>query len=117
MENKDKFYIAFIGKRLSVYITRPKYQVQVINYKGNVYKSHRTHREAVSAWVMYEPWCKKPNEPIESFEPIEDSQVISQLADDQVLKKTEDRKQNFLAPFVIGCVVTFTIMFFVQKFF
>ena len=55
MENKDKFYIAFIGKRLSVYITRPKYQVQVINYKGNVYKSHRTHREAVSAWVMYEP--------------------------------------------------------------
>ena len=54
---------------------------------------------------------------IESSEPKEVNQVIGQLVDDQVLKKTTDRKQNFLAPFVLGCIVTFTIMFVVQNFF
>ena len=66
---------------------------------------------------MYELRWKKPNAPIESGEHSEGNRVIGQLVGDQVLKKTSNRKQNFLAHFVLGCVVTFMIMFFVQKFF
>ena len=117
MANKDKIYVVFNGRRSGVYTTWPKCQTQVIGYKGNIYKSYRTHREVVSAWVMYEPRWKKPNASIEFGEHAEGNQVISQLVDDQVLKKTSDQKQNFLAPFVLGCVVTFTIMFVIQKFF
>ena len=66
---------------------------------------------------MYKPRWKTPDTPIESSKPEEVNQVIGQLVDDQVLQKIEDRKQNFLVPFILRCVVTFTIMFVVQKFF
>ena len=66
---------------------------------------------------MYEPQWKIPNAPIESSEIEEVNQVIGQLANDQVLIKTEERKQNFLTPFVLGYVVTFTIMVGIQNFF
>ena len=117
MANEDKIYIVFVRRRSGVYTTWFECQVQVIGYKGNIYKSYKTHREAVLAWVMYEPRRKKPDAPIESAEYVEGNQVIGQLVDDQVLKNAKDQKQNFLAPFVLRCVVTFTIMFFVQKFF
>ena len=55
MANKDKIYVVFNGRRSGVYTTWPKCQTQVIGYKGNIYISYRTHREVVSAWVMYEP--------------------------------------------------------------
>ena len=117
MTNEDKFYVVFVGRRPGVYTTQPEYQAQVTGYKGNIYKSYKTHREVVSPWVMYEPRWKIPYALIESSDPEEINQVIGQLVDDQVLKKTKDRKQNFLAHFVLGCVVTFTIMFVVQNFF
>ena len=71
MTNKDKIYIVFVGRRLGVHTTWPECQVQVIGYKGNVYKSYRTHHKVVSAWVIYEPWWKKLDAPIESPKPIE----------------------------------------------
>ena len=55
MANEDKFYIVFVGMRPGVYTTWPECQAQVIGCKGNVYKLYKTHREAVSAWVMYKP--------------------------------------------------------------
>ena len=55
MANKDKIYIVFVGRRSGVYTTWPECQVQVIGYKGNIYKSYRTHHEAILAWVMYDP--------------------------------------------------------------
>ena len=93
MANEDKIYIVFVRRRSGVYTTWFECQVQAIGYKGNVYKSYKTHREAVLAWVMYEPRRKKPDAPIESAEYVEGNQVIGQLVDDQVLKKTVDRKQ------------------------
>ena len=60
---------------------------------------------------MYKPRWKIPDAPIESSETEEGNQVIDQLANDQVLIKTEKWKQNFLTPFVLEYVVTFTIMF------
>ena len=55
--------------------------------------------------------------PIESSVPEKVNQDIRQLTEDQVLKKIKDRKSNFIASFVLGCVVIFIIIFSVQKFF
>ena len=66
MANEDKLYIIFVRKRPGIYTTWPECQAQVIGYKGNVYKLYRTHHEAISAWVMYEPRWKKFDTPIES---------------------------------------------------
>ena len=55
--------------------------------------------------------------PIESSVPEKVNQDIRQLTEDQVLKKIKDRKSNFIASFVLGCVVIFIIIFYVQKFF
>ena len=69
MDNKDKIYVVFVGRRPGVYTTWPECQAHVIGFKGNVYKSYKTHRETVSTWVMYEPQWKKLDAPIESSEP------------------------------------------------
>ena len=69
MANEDKIYIVFVGKWSNVYTTWPECQAQVIGYKGNVYKSYKTHCGTISAWVMYEPQWKKLDAPIESSEP------------------------------------------------
>ena len=55
--------------------------------------------------------------PIESAVPEKVNQDIRQLTEDQVLKKIKDRKSNFITSFALGCVVTFIIIFSVQKFF
>ena len=55
MANEEKFYVVFVGRRPGVYTTWLECQAQVIGYKGNVYKSYKTHPQAISAWVMYEP--------------------------------------------------------------
>ena len=71
MANEDKIYVVFVGRRPGVYTTWPECQAHVIGFKGNVYKSYKTHRETVSTWVMYEPQWKKPDAPIESNEDAE----------------------------------------------
>ena len=60
---------------------------------------------------------KNPETLIESSAPEKVNQDIRQLVEDHVLKKIKDRKSNFIAFFVLGCVVTFIIIFSVQKFF
>lgn len=90
MANKDKFYVVFVGRTPGMYTTWLECQTQVIGYKGNGYKSYRTHHEVVSAWVMYEPRQKKPNTLIESSAFEEVNKVIGQLEDDQVVRKIED---------------------------
>ena len=76
MANEDKIYVVFVGRRLGVYTTWSECQAQVIGYQGNVYKSYITHCKAISAWVMYEPWWKKPDAHIESGEHVKGRRVI-----------------------------------------
>ena len=66
---------------------------------------------------MYEPQWEKPDTLIESSKHEQVNQVSGQLVDGQVLKKIENKKSSFLAHFLLGCVVTFTIMFVVKKYF
>ena len=64
---------------------------------------------------MYKSQWKKLETPFKSFMEKEDNEFIGQPTNEQVIKRIKDQESNFIALFVLGCVVTFTIMFVIQK--
>ena len=53
-----KYYVVFIKRKRCNYNSWPECQEQVIEYKGNVYKSYKMFEKVRQAWVFHEPHWK-----------------------------------------------------------
>ena len=77
----------------------------------------KTHQKAISMWAMYDPRWRIPETLSQSASNEEVRQLIGQPDDDNVIRRTRDQTTNFFARFLLGSIVTFAIMFIIQKLF
>ena len=59
MTNMQTYYVVFVSRRHGVYDSWVECQMNVLLYKGSVYKAYNSREEVVRAWVFYEPrWMR-----------------------------------------------------------
>ena len=62
MTNNQTYYVMLVGRRHGVYNSWAECLMNVLLYKGSVYKSYTSREEAVRACVFYPPRWKGSDE-------------------------------------------------------
>ena len=106
MMNNQTYYVVFVGRRHGVYDSWAECQKNVLLYKGSVYKSYTSRKEAVWSWVFYAPRWKRSDESSATskpkFElPVDDQHSFQIISYPYVI--------TFFVGFFVACVLHIVI--------
>ena len=110
----EVYYVVFASQKRDIYNLWPECPKQIVEYKGNVYKSYKTFEEARRAWVFYEPhWNHMENTSTPNLGDEVNLPTLMKHKGDKGMHWA--KHQHFITPFIMGCLFTIVFMWIISK--